>query len=110
MRAFCLRQACEATAIELDAITIRRDVTVLGRGEIDVTIRLIDALDRAHFPFAVCDLSQQFSIGRVVIEMLPTVALAGPDERAVFEPDRLFVDRDPRLRRLVNNVARFAVT
>ena len=103
------RETRQTTAVELDAITVRRDVAVLGRSEIDETIRFVHTFDRAHFPLAVSDLSQQFAVGGVVIEMLPAVALAGPDERSVFQPDRLFVDRNPRFRSFMNDVCRLAI-
>ncbi len=57
---------------------MRRDVTVFRGGEIDKPLLFIDAFKRTHFPFAVSHLSQEFAIRRVVIEMFPTAALAGP--------------------------------
>src|SRR6185369_12363157 len=58
VRTFRLCETRQSTAVKLDAITLRCDVTMLGRGEVDVTVCFIHTFDRAHFPFAVCDLSQ----------------------------------------------------
>src|SRR5690349_23696683 len=108
MRAFVLRESCQAAAIELDAIAIGCDRTVLSRGEVDVTVIFIHAFDRTYFPLSVCDLFQQLSVLRVVIKMFPAVAFAGPDKRTVVQPDRLLVNGDPRFRGFVNDGARLA--
>src|SRR3954469_5373144 len=109
MRAFTGGQARETRTVELDAATVRRDVTLLRRSEIDITVLLVDAFNRTHFPLAVGDLLQEFPVGGVVIEVLPTAALTGPDERAVLQPDRLLVDANPSLRSLVNDVRRLPI-
>src|SRR5918996_4641533 len=45
-----------------------------------------------------------------MVKMLPAAALAGPQKRSIFQPDRILVDRHPGLRRLVNDVCRLTVT
>ncbi len=44
-----------------------------------------------------------------MVKVFPPIALTGPDERSVFQPDWFLVNSYPRFRSLVNDVRRLTV-
>src|SRR5207244_5948424 len=54
------------------------------------------------------DLFEQIAVGAEAIEVLVAAALAEPEKRSVFEPHRIAVRLDPRLRRLAEKLLRRA--
>src|SRR6185369_15158699 len=68
MSAFGLRQPRQTRAVELDAIRMWCDGTMLRRREVNETVVFVDTLNGSYFPLAVGYLAQQFSVGRIVIK------------------------------------------
>ena len=114
----------EAGAVEIDAV-ILREVRVLAGNhaaglEPDLALRVVDALDVADQPVALRDLILHLAGDAVVeIEMLPAIALGGPDDllavvdvvavaAARGEPGAELVVVEERLALLVDQGARLA--
>ena len=95
-------ESSEVCAVELDAISLRRSVTVLGSREVYPPACFIHAFQNACFPRAAGHLVQKLTVRCVMINMFPAAALAEPKERAVFEPRGVVDHFDPGFRSLVN--------
>src|SRR5205085_5094380 len=76
--AFGLCHARHVCAVELDAIGMLCDWTVLHACEIDCALRFVHAVNRAHVPTSICDLLVELAVGRVVIDMFETCVVAEP--------------------------------
>ncbi len=73
-------------AARLDAIEVGRHRVVARAGEVDPAVLGIDVLEAADFPGPGRELGLQVPAGVVMVKMLPAVAFAEPEERAVVEP------------------------
>jgi len=95
MGAFGVGQPGKAGAVKFDAILLSRDVAVFRAIEINEPGSFIYTVNRACFPLAVSYLVQQFAVLSVVVDVLPTVARARPEKRAVFEPGWIVYNFNP---------------
>ena len=105
MCAFRHRQTAQAGSVELDRISVIRNVAVFGAGEVDRSLPVIDFIKRADVPITFRDLPDQLSVSAVVIDVLPAIATAEPKKRTVIQPAQTFIDDfDPGLARLAEEV------
>src|SRR5262249_35791023 len=80
MAALLFRQPLKPSSIKPAAVKIDRNRTVLGSGDIDSAIVLVDKMQGAYLPFAARHGANEFAFLVKVVDMPPTGALAGKEE------------------------------
>src|ERR1041385_6099598 len=88
MKAGRFSQSLQAASIQPDAIRIKADMAAFGAGEIDYSVRFVHAVQLLRFPLARSHRANRLAIGRVMIDVLPSVARTQPQERTILQPER----------------------
>src|SRR5688500_19217244 len=110
MCALSHREASQAGSVELDRIGVIRDIAVFGAGEVNRSLPFIDFIEGADVPITFGYLPDQFSVGSIVINVLPAVTTAKPQKRTVVQPAQTFIDDfNPGLARLAEEICLAAI-
>src|SRR5688572_29884256 len=83
------RDTLQTGSVQANAIQVETDRAVCRRREVHPRARWIDAVCPPNLPLALRDLPDERAAGSVMIKMPPAATLAEPEERTIFEPDRI---------------------
>src|SRR5262245_52519646 len=105
MCAVGLRQSCETSSVQVDAVDVGADRAPFAGREVQNTGVLIYSVERTNVPASGGDLIHHCAVRANPVEVLEPASLAEPQKRAVLQPHRVTVVVHPGLCGLTKELA-----